>query len=551
MVDIKTKVGALLRADGMQVQDKSDGLLYAEGRNKDGTKKRRWVWVADADGGLPPDLARRLPQIIDDTLPTDVSDRSPELLEQDPWAFLVVPTLKGISGDLSRQIKERGVTRNTLPQFFDTFYRSTGRETYDTLHEFADLHAHLVRERVPHRFRHLGAQPKLSPAANPDLLANLLHQYQSLPPSPRVRVVTGGAGSGKTILFNVRDSLIGTNALLTEFLEHHESFGDPLRTEVYELERWDANARRTMAWLQLEKRLPDRAADTGTVLRFLARVDASPDLLRLCELPLYCTLLLHQFAEDDGDLPADELQLLNLAIWQLVDREHIKLVGREQEEFVPLSQPLDPVSETAAFPFDAYILAADRANVEQLRPQYRRISSASAQTLEAFRKFDEVRTEFGKKGVVHLLEQVAHAYRRQTGSRSSIRGIRVDELAHLLDQHRGNEQSTDDRAFRALLILKQFAVFNAGGKRDTVDFAHEVMADYLAAGHAAEVLRSNPAACAEAFGELQLDRNSVFHKRLRLEVETDQALAKGLSEALARREIDPRYIDYVRDVLRR
>jgi hypothetical protein len=489
------------------------------------------------------------------------------------------------------------------------------------------------------------------------LLVDLLHQYEALPPSPRVRVVTGGAGSGKTILFNalysalytrfhshkrsvsttpyprplfflpealrkhrgyslealldaffstvgaapvspglfnwlhreghvlpmldgmdeffarqtdlfdqlssniaapesraqlifcVRDSLIGTNPLLTKFLERHESSADPNRTEVYQLERWDTDARRTMAWLQLEDRLPVQGEDTDRVKAFLASVDRSPDLRRLCELPLYCTLLLHRFAEDDGHLPSDELELLNLAIQQLVDREHIKLIGREQEEFVPLSHPIDPVSEIAVFPFDAYILPEDRTDVEQLRPQYRRVSSFSAHTLEAFRKFDEVRTEFGKKGVVHLLEQVAHAYRRQTGSQSIIRGIRVDQLAQLLDQHRGGEQPDGDRDFRALLILKQFAVFNAAGKQDTVDFAHEVVADYLAAGHAAEVLRSNPAACAQAFGDLQVDRNSVFHRRLRDEVETDHALAKGLSEAMSNHQIDARYVDYVRDVL--
>lgn len=679
MVALFDKVASALMADGFSVGQGADGLLYGEGRAANGAPRHRWVWVADYPDGMPPDVAARLMTAFD-ALPASLralAERRPEpgaddaveveveIAEPsidayglDVAAYLVVPSRRGISGQQASEIRRKGVIRNSPREYFDSFYRAKGSSSYDALKSYAQTHRELISHRVPHRFRHVSPVDFATSASEEgDLFDRLAAGLDGRGSRPRITVVIGGAGAGKSVLYNalyahlyerftaykrnrklggapvesaarplfflpesirhnrgysldslldaffetigaasvstglfnwlhqqghvipmldgmdeffarqsdlfdqlsanidapgstaqlilcVRDSVLSTNPVFADFVRRHASGASGSDIALYALEPWGPEARRELAWLRIEGRLPDHPADTPQVAGFLGQIEASPGIRSLAQLPFYCDLLVDIFVEPAlfeaifGDhtaqrfgetLPDSDLEVLEVAVQMMLHREHIKLVGREQEDEVPAAYMPDARDE-ADFPLDD--LVRPDQHRQMIAPQAN-LTVTDDRSLELFQLFGEIRTELGKEGLLRLLEQVAHVHRRKADLTPGQRGITMDELQGVLDRHRGGEPLPGDRAFRAMLILRQAAFFVGTPGGQTIDFAHELIADYLAAGHALEILRSDPGDIGAALGDRPIDAHSVFARRLMREIERDDTLPRDLLQTLA------------------
>ena len=337
-------------------------------------------------------------------------------------------------------------------------------------------------------------------------------------------------GSRAQVVICARDSLLSTNKRLVEFLTHVRDRKGPQAVQAWRLKPWDATARRGLAYLELDRRMPsaNEAAVTRQVEAFEAELAKSPALEQLSGTPFYCKLLLDEFVDGGGQpLPDDDLVLLDRAVMALLERERTKLSAREQEEALETQRAQTEFDEELAFPFDDFLQEDQILTLEKLRDR----ANLGQMTQDAVRKASAFRSELGMQGMIDLLAAAAHAFRRNQALKVAGSGLAVETLRHIFDAHRGTAELTEDERFRAMLILQQVALFSLGPQRDTVDFTHEFLADYLAARHAAFILRGNPAAIVEAVGDVHVAATPVFERTLAREFHDDPDLAQAVVDA--------------------
>lgn len=340
-------------------------------------------------------------------------------------------------------------------------------------------------------------------------------------------------GSRAQLIICARDSLLATNPRLTGFLDRIAAAKGAHAVHVYRLKPWDATARRALAYLELDRRMPEAQESevAARVEAFETELAKSSALEQLAGTPFYCKLLLDEFQDGNGaPLPHDDLLLLDRAVLALLERERIKLQARENEETLESAKPLGEYDEDLAYPFDDFLQEDQILTLEKLRDR----ANLGQMTQDAVQKASAFRTELGMQGMIDLLAAAAHAFRRNQALKVAGSGLAVDTLRNLFAAHRGTAELTEDERFRAMLILQQVALFSLGPQRDTVDFTHEFLADYLAARHAARILRENPGAIAEAVGDVHVAATPVFERTLRREFQEDAELKDLVLEAARR-----------------
>jgi hypothetical protein len=340
-------------------------------------------------------------------------------------------------------------------------------------------------------------------------------------------------GSRAQVVICARDSLLATNQQLTGFLDRIAAARGAHAVHTYRLKPWDAGARRALAYLELDRRMPE-AQEAEVAVRvdaFEAELAKSAALEQLAGTPFYCKLLLDEFQDGNGaPLPSDDLLLLDRAVMALLERERIKLMAREHEEMLENAKPLDEYDEDLAFPFDDFLQEDQIITLEKLRDR----ANLGQMTQDAVRKASAFRSELGMQGMIDLLAAAAHAFRRNQSLKVAGSGLAVETLRGLFMAHRGSAELSEDERFRAMLILQQVALFSLGPQRDTVDFTHEFLADYLAARHAARILREDPAAIAEAVGDVHVAATPVFERTLAREFQEDADLKAQVLAAASR-----------------
>ena len=124
-----------------------------------------------------------------------------------------------------------------------------------------------------------------------------------------------------------RDSLLGSSPAFRAFLERQLAAGDT--TEIFELSPWTSEAWRALAWLELEGGR-EGALDSPRVERFVATLERSSEIAALAQLPFYCSVMLSHF-HGNGDMPHDELDVLDLLVDSMIRREHGKSVFQWQD----------------------------------------------------------------------------------------------------------------------------------------------------------------------------------------------------------------------------
>jgi hypothetical protein len=293
--------------------------------------------------------------------------------------------------------------------------------------------------------------------------------------------------------------------------------GQGQRFHIYEVAPWDAAEMRDLAWYKLEQRRPvPGEADTPAVAGFLAGLAAKPRMAELAQLAFYCDLMVDLHGdwvsgnpENSGvgtALPADEYDLLGICFERIVDREIAKHAVSDAAE------PEGAFLETPAEAVFERVMRQMAASPSGLGEGYDLTDVALARI-----KFDASggRPDLleGRRGLESMIEQAAYLARR----RSNAPGLTAEGLKALyLGAATG--AAPEDRALGER-ILRQFVLFVQGPDAGTVDFGHEIMADYLAARHVVERAMAGAGTVAQLIGVPVAGETDVFHGTIRREMD--------------------------------
>jgi hypothetical protein len=293
------------------------------------------------------------------------------------------------------------------------------------------------------------------------------------------------------VLVCTRDSLLTTSSALKGLIDRRIASGN---VRLYELARWQRPAQRALAFVRRTGRLPGEGgtADPPEVAQFLAGLDASPAASELATLPYYCDLMLELAARGEAG-PKDEFELLAAVVDGLVDREQGKLASGE-----------------LGFRWDVFSGADTFVGVGELVDAWGSEAFAGAQDRE---RLLAVLDRIGRDRLIELIEGIAHQMRTSVAYPNESKGLAIEEIEDLANYYLdvGVEPDLEPRV---LLALVQLAFFGAADTTGHVRFAHEIVADFLAAREAMRILArrpDNPDSIAQALGvRHDLDRSIIL-----------------------------------------
>jgi hypothetical protein len=303
-----------------------------------------------------------------------------------------------------------------------------------------------------------------------------------------------------------RDSLLSTSPAVQELIERRLAAGNDV--EIYDLSPWTAEACEELAWLELEHE-PNRGKRSARVDQFLALLKNSHEIAALAQLPFYCRALLALF-KLDNTLPQDDLVVLETLVECMIDREHGKDIFRWQD-FVDFQALRSVVEEEAA---KSKVDAPDGADLDAL--------------------IKRMLDEEGRGLLFNLIAGFAHRLQRTTVTDLSVESVAAELV--------GLSSGTDaERQRRLRVAIVRFAFFWAGRKPGSLDFTHQILAEYLAARYARAMLgdlSDLEAALLNAVGSATVTPGSVFHRYFARELENDPNLERHLELLLKQNKIE-------------
>ncbi|MGE0699847.1 MAG: hypothetical protein AB7O57_12190 [Hyphomicrobiaceae bacterium] len=585
-VDLAELIEGFLAADGRKVERPAPHAFAATRTQPGSAPAPVYVWFRDPANGIDPGEA---------DLGADFA-AAKNALGTDAQAYFVTPSLAGLSAALRQQASAVGVQVRVPVQFFDTVYKAeSGQALGAGLSASASRALSRARrrgevtaaQRVPQPFvalSGLGDAPG-GLASGDDLLPRLIDDLSAAADGPRLTLVLGKAGAGKTflldalyaalharfteakqaqrmaarplpftpasirrertaerdedhrivsfdglldavartegvagatpipmmrflnraglslwfvdgldeffagdgdflgeieaalapgsrarIVLSTRNSLLTSSTALSGLVERHIGQGT---VRLYELSDWERPSQRALAWLRRTGKLPSSpaAADPPAVAAFLSVLDLSRPAAELAALPFYCDLMLGLEPAAEGG-PKDEHDLLTVVVDGLIDREAEKLgsgdTGFQWDVFSGAEGFVEAASLVEAFGAERFATAADR---EQLFAAL---------------------VALGRERLVELIEGIAHKMRMSEPYPNEGRGLSTEEIEDLANVYLdvGLDPALEPRV---LLAVVQLAFFAPGDSQGTVRFAHEIVADFLAARHALAMIRGNPA----------------------------------------------------------
>jgi hypothetical protein len=366
--------------------------------------------------------------------------------------------------------------------------------------------------------------------------------------------------SSARIVIALRDSLLSSSPNVEKLIG--SLTGHPHCTlRTFQLAPWeDSESKRALAWLRLEGRLPlPGERDTAVVGQFLRQLESRPVMTRLAQLPFWCNELIKDYeagfgrpngaTEDGAGLPDDEYELLERALARLIEREWNKHRETKQGRVVP-ETAFVPGLKGAILAFERIVLNwqtwAPTSAIDSMitgvprdptdRPTVREV-------LESRYAAD------GHAALRELLEEAAWRYRRlrdrdvPQGKHSLDRGT----LNALYSKRRSWATGRDDR-IKGERILRHFALFGQG-ERGGVDFAHDYMADYLAARYAVTKISAAPNSFCDVLGTATLGETEVFVGYLKRELAGRPALVSAIRGSLRSEHSKGPCADYAAKVL--
>ena len=311
-----------------------------------------------------------------------------------------------------------------------------------------------------------------------------------------------------------RDSLLMASPAVRKFIERRIARAHDV--EILELEPWTNTTWKALAQAQFK-----RAAHAEThAEQFVSAVERSTKVAALAQNPFYCSVLLSHFTSDRA-LPPDDLLALDLLVERMVEREHGKRVFQWQD-FVD---------------FEA-LASAIHDEIGRLR-----ITSPSGGDLDALIR--ALLDEEARELLFDLLGGVAHRLQRFDDLGA---GMSAEELGKLVV---GGALNADTRErTRLRMALVRFAFFSPGRKSGSLDFTHEILAEYFAARYAARMLiraleqtdaeRSNSGKAIDAVaavGTAPVAEGSIFHRYFVRELSRRPKQRAALAAMVSRRGI--------------
>ena len=326
-------------------------------------------------------------------------------------------------------------------------------------------------------------------------------------------------GSMAQFIICTRDSLLSTSPTVRKFIERRLAAGNDV--EIYDLSPWTAEACEELAWLELENGR-NRGKRSARVDQFVSLLKTSNEMAALAQLPFYCRALLALF-KHDSSLPQNDLFMLETMVECMIDREHGKHIFRWQD-FVDLDALRSAVEDEAA---------------------KSKVKAPVGRDLDAL--IHRMLDEEGRDLLFDLIAGFAHHLQRTTVTDLSADGL----AAELVQGGLGGSADAETRR-RLRVALVRFAFFGAGRKAGSLDFTHQILAEYLAARYARSTLgqavarfdaRSGSslsdleAALLNAVGSATVSPGSVFHRYFAHELAKDSNLGRCLELLLQQNKI--------------
>lgn len=335
-------------------------------------------------------------------------------------------------------------------------------------------------------------------------------------------------GSRARIVLCTRDSLMTSSEPLKSLVDRHIAKGT---VRLYELAAWESASQRALAFVRRTGRMPKPGepdpAEVASFMAMLARSEPARDLARL---PFYCDLMLDLALDKDAAV-AGPFALLETAVDRLIDREAGKLASGElgfgwdvfvgAESFVELASHVDAVGARR------FETSAERERL---------LAAVEA---------------IGRERLVGLLEAIAHVARMSEPYPNEARGLDTEEIEEIANFYLdvGLDPELEPRV---LLALVQFAFFGQGAAGGHVRFAHPILADYLAARYALEVLRTgngSASAIAQALGVRRDLAGNIAVDYLADALAREPDLAAAVRDRIEAGEVPERSRDAARDLL--
>ncbi len=339
-------------------------------------------------------------------------------------------------------------------------------------------------------------------------------------------------GSKAQFVISTRDSLFQSSEGLRNCVERLAAKGQS--AEIYQLQPWDKNSWRSLAWLELEHGR-DGGENSERVLAFVSALEKSKELAQLASLPFYCSLLLQRY-KSDSTLPEDEFDALESMVNKIIDREQGKDIFRWQDylDIDVLSKAIEDEAKKLGLPntasSDARAVVAHLLDVE------------------------------GREILIDIIGSIAHSHRRTSATGGLGEGLPVDDVRGLKYFGEMPVNLDPDVLKRLRMAVVQFAFFTRGREPGTIDFTHEIVADFLAARYAISLLKrdlietnNDGDAAAEkrnesfkhavlnALGTADLQPDSLYFRYLAREIEREPKIAElvqAMHQTRASEEID-------------
>ena len=482
----------------------------------------------------------------------------------DAKGYVLAPSRAGFSRELLRSLADSRIKLLAPIEFFDTAFKV--EEAPKAASAIADLRSlGTTQKRVPQPYRLDGEGDE----AGDDLFETLAAELAQVD-APCVRVVVGRAGIGKSFLFRalfaslyeefltakaqrgsrprpipmVPQYLKGTYALRTEALV--DSFlrtdvATPVRRETFE---WLlANGFTTWLLDGLDELYSGDPHFFDYLLDPITRKDSRAQVTIFCRDSLLTTsdqfIEFHQLCSGSS-----ALRVYRLSDWERRSKRHFTWLGLEGRP--PRSAEADP-PQVAAFlreidnsktlqmlsglPFYCELL------LQQHRDGQLRAFSDDVGMLNFV--VDQMIKRELEKGVINLdlfepnglqewLEQIAVSY--VEGQRyADIDRDEAVEFGHLVLRSSLDEKTKKD----ILISLLQFPLFRSGTQSGRIAFAHDLIAEALAARQYLRTLRRNPGEVARRLARVDLEAPTLLRfMASRLDADAESALLGDLERGM-------------------
>ena len=311
-------------------------------------------------------------------------------------------------------------------------------------------------------------------------------------------------GARTQIIICTRDSLLSSADALQDFLDTRIAAA-PDQIELYELARWDAEAKRAFVTTLLRADGVREAALERRTGELVGALQADPNLAALTDLPFYCNLFVTALQDGKASELRDEFALLQFAVDALIDREAGKL----------------------SIEWDVFVSDADLESVRGMAAG----ASKRGLSTSGDNPFADALRRYGQENLEYLLGGAAHFYRFAASDARALGEVSVDEWREVLSPSFIDAHLDDATEERVQLALMQFAFFGRGRGADgqqTISFVHDLIADYLAAKYAFALIEAGPdrpQTWRQALGQRADIVDTVFYRYFAARIAADPALA--------------------------